>query len=87
MVICCSDYKRRETLLKYQRKGEVNRLGQFSEERLQEAVKRIQAGEIGKTEAERYYGISARTSCFRIASVNLKKKWSWPTWRSWTSKR
>jgi DNA invertase Pin-like site-specific DNA recombinase len=54
------------------RKGIVNR-GQWNEENLREAVRRLQANEISLREVERYYGISARTLKRRLESGNLNK--------------
>jgi hypothetical protein len=53
-------------------KGNVNR-GQWSEGNLREAVRRLQANEILFREAERYYGIPARTLKRRLESENLNK--------------
>jgi hypothetical protein len=56
----------------YIRKGNVNR-GQWSEGNLRQAVRRLQANEISFREAERYYGIPARTLKRRLESGNLNK--------------
>jgi hypothetical protein len=56
----------------YIRKGNVNR-GQWSEGNLREAVRRLQESEILLREAERYYGIPARTLKRRLESGNLHR--------------
>jgi hypothetical protein len=57
----------------YQRKDGSNQRDQWSEETQQEAVNRKQAAEIERREAERYYGVSAITSCCRFAIADFKK--------------
>jgi hypothetical protein len=53
-------YSLHKTPTEYIRKGNMNR-GQWSEGNLRGAVRMLQANEILFREAERYYGISART--------------------------
>lgn len=55
----------------YQRKSDR---ASWSEEALKEAIARVKAGDIGKREAEKYYGIPARTICRRIEKDDCKKK-------------
>lgn len=57
----------------YKRKANSTR-GQWSEETLQEAALRLQNNEVSFREAERYYGIPARTLARRIKSGNLTKR-------------
>lgn len=45
----------------YKRKPRAKPRGLWEPERLKEAITRIQAGEISCREAERYYGVPART--------------------------
>jgi hypothetical protein len=73
MVIYPSDYRWCEMPLKCQRKEEADRRGQWSVGTTQEAVERIQSGEIGKRGAELYYWIPERTLYCCISSANLKK--------------
>jgi hypothetical protein len=56
----------------YIRKRNVNR-GQWSEENLRKAVRKLKANEIPFREAERYYGIPARTLKRRLELGNLNK--------------
>lgn len=56
----------------YKRRPGSNR-GRWTEENLREAIRRIEAEEIGINEAERYYGIPSRTLRHRRTSGNLMK--------------
>jgi hypothetical protein len=60
----------------YIRKGNVNR-GQWSEGNLKEAVRRLQANEISFREAERYYGIPARTLKKKTGIRKFKQRSNW----------
>lgn len=55
----------------YKRKVGVKPRCQWDQERLREAVNRIEQGEISCREAERYYGVPARTIKRRMTSGNL----------------
>lgn len=56
----------------YKRKTNSKR-AQWSEESLREAVRKLQAKEISFREAERHYGVPARTLKRRLESGNLRK--------------
>jgi hypothetical protein len=73
MPVFSSGYRRCEMPLKYHHKEGVNRRDQRSEETLLEAAQRIQAGEIGKREAERYCGVPVRNLCRRIVTAKFKR--------------
>ena len=57
----------------YKRKSNAKLKAQWSQETLIEALHRIKTGEIGKREAERYYGIPARTLGRRLETNNTTK--------------
>lgn len=57
----------------YKRKLSGERRGQWTEENLRKALKRIEDGDIGINEAARYYGIPARTLRRRKATGKLTK--------------
>lgn len=63
-----------KTSRKYNTKvTDVCKRGQWSAADLKEAVRRLDAGEIGLNEASRYYNIPKRTLCRKRKSNNLEK--------------
>lgn len=52
----------------YKRKPGVKPRGMWSIAQLQEAINRLRAGDIGLRDAERYYGVPARTLKRRMES-------------------
>lgn len=65
----------------YKRKPGTKPRGLWDPERLKEAITRIQAGEISFREAERYYGVPARTLKRRMDSGNTNAAGHGPTGR------
>lgn len=55
------------------RKPTAKPRAQWSEEQLSLAIERVKAGEISKRQAERDYGVPARTIGRRISSGNISK--------------
>lgn len=53
------------------RKPTAKPRAQWSEEQLSLAIERVKAGEISKRQAERDYGVPARTIGRRISSGNI----------------